>query len=92
MSTTANPPEDMDWVELGLYLGYPVCCVIDFSGRMHLAYTEHYDLLDRKARPLSGSGYVPCPLCAQKTEEELIATIVANRKCPTPFPEYTSQE
>lgn len=68
-------------IRLGEYLGFPKCCIDEFIS------------VDRApSRKLSGTGYVPCVKCNDKSEEELIAAISENRKCEDPFPEAFSHD
>ena len=68
-----------DWKTLGVYFGYPECCIEAFL-------TEDFSI--RPTRKLSGTGYIPCAKCNEKyTEEELTENINKNRECPTPFPD-----
>lgn len=67
---------------LGLYFGYPVCCATSFAAGRTALYYAGRDF------PLKGTGYVPCPTCAETyTAEELTAKISEARFCPTPFPD-----
>lgn len=78
--------------ELGLYFGYPECCVDFFSkavidlfngqGKPPAQYLDGFD-----GSQLDGTGYIPCPDCFKKPHDELIEYIKAHRQCPTPFPE-----
>jgi len=65
----------------GEYFGYPKCCVKYF--------VENFDelpILNKRRKPLHGSGFIPCPDCSlNKTEEELIKEINENRKYEKPF-------
>lgn len=66
------------FLTLGLYFGYPNCCIIDFMSRG--AYPD----VDRK---LKGTGFVPCAVCDLKSEEDILEDIYRNRVCPVPFPD-----
>lgn len=70
-----------DWYYWGKYFGFPDCCIDYFmvnAGNWDLRYSEGF--------PLQGTGYVPCPCCLNKSEQELINTINSKRFCPTEFP------
>ena len=72
-----KPHKKDNFYIFGKYFGFPDCCIESF-------YTlEHVGGPPRK---LSGTGYIPCLKCNEKTEEELIAAIQENRECKTPFP------
>ena len=62
-------------VRLGEYLGFPKCCIDEFI------YVD-----TAPTRKLNGTGYVPCALCNEKSEDELVSEISKNRKCEEPFP------
>jgi hypothetical protein len=64
---------------IGLYLGFPECCIKSFRVRGACDIEPGF--------PLEGTGYVPCPKCIDKSEDELKAAIEKNRLCPYPFPE-----
>ena len=73
------------WFLSGIYYGYPVCCIDEFI------YYAESDLCDeREDRQLSGTGYVPCKKCNEKSERELLDAIDNNRihwqKFPTCSP------
>lgn len=66
---------------LGLYFGYPQCCIDEFV-KGFIAGTG----FKRKKRKLNGTGYVPCAACNKKSEKQLLKTIATNRKHAEPFP------
>lgn len=69
--------------KLGKYLGFPDCCVDEFT-------TEDFVQGRRK---LCGTGYVPCKTCNEgKTEQELVEVINHNRFCPDEFPNWKSKK
>lgn len=65
------------WESAGRWYGYPPCC--------RRAFTR-WDHVGMPARPLNGTGFVPCRLCMRHTARVLIARITKLRRCPTPFP------
>ena len=67
------------WQEVGKQLGYPKCCIDSFCDLAHL---------DEPSRKLNGTGYIPCAQCNEKSEEDLVRVIKANRDpslMPFPF-------
>lgn len=75
----------MNFIEMGEYYGYPPCCIAEF-----IEFVLNYSrggMDERGKRKFNGTGYVPCVECNKKSVEELLATISANRKCETTFPE-----
>lgn len=74
-------------INKGIYYGYPRCCIDDF-----LVTVEDFQVrrIRRLPRKLTGTGYVPCPICNEKTEEELKDVINKNRVCPIPFPDINT--
>ena len=68
---------------LGKYLGYPSCCINEFS--------NNFGKKKIVKRKLSGTGYVPCFYCNQKTTNELLLEIRRNRICPDEFPNNYSE-
>lgn len=72
----------MSMVELGLWFGYPPCCIIAFT------QMEHIKDGVRIIRPLEGTGYIPCARCCAVSDEETMRTEIAlSRVCPVPFPD-----
>jgi hypothetical protein len=68
----------------GRWFGFPQCCIDWFETEVmpdpnHAANVPN---------PLKGTGYRPCPACAQRPVVELIDTINSNRVCPEPFPDF----
>lgn len=73
---------------LGLWLGYPLCCIGNFIERVGAFREGRFDEIPQNQK-LDGTGFVPCPTChATKSEETLREEIVACRVCEQPFPEY----
>lgn len=66
---------------LGLFLGYPECCIAEFEERFRTGDFQ------RGPRKFHGTGFVPCAACNEKPAEELEAIIAENRICKYPFPE-----
>lgn len=64
---------------LGVFLGFPECCINDFMGRNRLK-------IFKEKRKLFGTGFVPCEVCNSKTEDELLRVIDKNRISKFPFP------
>jgi len=71
---------------MGLYFGYPKCCIEWFVDR-HEKATSRHDLKLPESQTGYNNGFLPCPECAKKvvpgTEHELIK----NRYCSHLFPE-----
>jgi hypothetical protein len=81
-------PETSDSTLLGLWLGYPACCINNFVERIR-AFREGRFADIPQHQKLDGTGFVPCPAChAAKSEETLREEIAACRVCEQPFPEY----
>lgn len=67
---------------LGLYYGYPKCCIESF-----IRDKNSMGWLFRGERQLTGTGYIPCAECnARYTPNEMVKRINANRGCPKRFP------
>jgi hypothetical protein len=79
-----TPAHQRNIVKWGEYLGYPKCCVDGF-----VAIWEDVIINRVKApvRKLAGTGYIPCTVCNELSEEELTRTIEKGRVCPIPFPD-----
>lgn len=73
---------DMNWDELGVYFGYPQCCITSFSVTMGIVYNK----LGKQAG--NETGFVPCPICAKRVLSGAIKleNLITNRECNTPFP------
>lgn len=72
------------WDIFGKYYGFPQCCIDAFNAGLHIG--------DRVKRQFSGTGYIPCNACNQKTEAELLEAISQKRIASDPFPEEQSYE
>lgn len=81
MSKTYTIPES--WTIRGRYFGFPECCIQEFLPRIDMS-TE--DMLKEEPRKLDGTGYMPCSVCNEKPEAELIKVINSNRRSPQAFP------
>ena len=74
--------DDLSWEEVGLYFGYPKCCIEEFCNGEPNFITTLEDM-----RLFCGTGFVPCKKCNEtKTEDQLLAEIAKNRKYDKPFP------
>jgi hypothetical protein len=77
-------PEDTKkkWAEMGLYFGYPDCCIKDFCERGYKTTKEQQAVHNNY-------GFVPCPKCSQKilNGKETLESLIKNRICKTPFPQ-----
>ena len=75
-----------EFVELGLHLGYPKCCVDNFADEC----SDLSRIINRPIRKLTGTGFIPCQVCSDTyTDDELIETITQNRSSELPpFPHY----
>jgi hypothetical protein len=69
------------WV-LGTICGYPPCCIEDFIEQFEWRNTGS----QWKQRKLTGTGYVPCPSCNEKTREDLLEAIAVRRVSDRWFP------
>lgn len=67
---------------LGKYFGYPQCCIDSF---IVLTGSVNNPL---GAKVGNSTGFIPCPVCAQKviSEEVELKELIINRECPEPFP------
>ena len=71
-------PEEFNFTQYyGKYYGFTQCCI------------DYFQTLDDypEGRKLEGTGYIPCDCCNEKTEQELLDVITANRKAPDHFNE-----
>ena len=71
----------LKWEYLGSYFGYPTCCTDSFKTLAHVGGSP---------RKLWGTGYVPCLICNELTEDQLIGNINSKRKARLPFPKQES--
>jgi hypothetical protein len=69
------------WV-MGTICGYPPCCIQDFIDELPYRST----CADWPSRQLTGTGYVPCPSCNEKTREDLLWAIAVRRVSDVSFP------
>lgn len=71
------------WDLFGCYFGFSECCVDSFSTLKHVGGPP---------RKLTGTGYIPCLKCNEKSEAELVETINSNRLARLEFPQEESHE
>lgn len=79
--------KSMDMRTLGVYFGYPSCCIQYFLNRKDLEDESHeQQLLYDKG--ITCQGFLPCVACARKIlcEDIKIDDLIINRKCETPYP------
>lgn len=85
----------LQWLILGVYYGYPECCIQYFCTRKHTLLTLSQHIVN------TACGFVPCVECSYKiidysidndikldtTEGRIAATksIIQNRYCMVPF-------
>lgn len=69
--------EITNWDIYGMYFGYSRCCIKAFSKGNHIGMPP---------RKLHGSGYIPCDVCNEKSEETLISEIRKRRRHHQSFP------
>jgi hypothetical protein len=74
---------DNELEAMGIYFGYPECCVRYFLRNKGQKNWNRYAL----GSWAIGTGYIPCPSCIKKPKHEIIKTIMENRICETVFPE-----
>lgn len=73
--------------EVGKYLGYPECCIKWFSEeRIEKPLDQITELTDKQEAVHSGTGFIPCPVCAEKVTKDTLFTLIKDRKCTTSFP------
>lgn len=69
------------WVEYGIYYGYPKCCIINFCTRS-LKLTKEQDAVHKN------TGFTPCPECSKKIlkGEATLESLLTDRICKKKFP------
>ena len=65
---------------MGYLYGFPECCITWFNHR------SPFDEANHRPTMFDGTGYIPCPHCRNKTEEEIVAGINERRVAPLSFP------
>lgn len=66
--------------DLGVYLGYPSCCIDTFLGFVYSGKLKrNYKFT------LKGTGFVPCETCASRPVDEMVALIDSTRKASVSF-------
>ena len=69
-------------IVLGKHYGYPECCINHFIENREKNISN--EELKRKV-VLRGTGFISCPECSKKSENELLNIINKNRQCNHPF-------
>lgn len=87
MSDQVARPEFDTAEALGLWLGYPMCCVNYFYKRM-VHFKTGIPIKDVVHQELDGTGYVPCEACSQLPADTLVERIQSARQCAIAFPDY----
>lgn len=78
VSIAIKYPDKKRWVALGIYFGYPACCIEDFCKDTTIT---------TKQKDLCKDGFIPCPDCCEKiTSRVQLKDLITNRICKTPFP------
>ena len=75
---------------LGVYFGFPDCCIETFIDRRQFEAKEFFADL-----PSTGTGYMPCLCCAKEVHNDwgkFQDKINQNRICPKPFPNEPSMK
>lgn len=71
---------ELHQIFMGVYFGYPDCCIEWFVTRKgsYLTPKQHRAHLFR--------GFIPCPGCAEKIDYNTINSLITDRICHSPFP------
>ncbi len=76
---------DDKWFALGIYYGYPICCIDQFTRNTCSQTKAQYP-----DAPWFGTGFIPCLDCAEKIGVDFTRfvneTITPNRIAEIPFP------
>lgn len=77
-------------VQLGISLGYPICCIDYFISNAwdETDLTGYKWYLHLYHNPFAGSGFVSCPECSKKPVEVLMYINKHRDPEHKPFPEY----
>lgn len=73
--------------KLGIYFGYPQCCVNWFcdrnEGKVNFELDKNQEILNEY------KGFLPCPCCAEKLvkQNKTVKFLIKNRICKTPYPD-----
>jgi len=72
--------------EIGLYYGYPKCCIEAFSNFMD--FDQRSETVQKANQTVIGCGFVPCETCAKKVlaGEIQLKDLIKDRKCKSEFP------
>lgn len=78
---------DVVWFKkIGVYYGYPSCCIDDWIARTIIANPAIQPSWDQE-RAGDYTGFLPCPTHAKQVLDKKIALkdLVQNRQCEIPF-------
>ncbi len=71
--------------ERGRLFGYPECCIEwFFNNRMDI--NNITTLTPQQESVHGGTGFIPCPECANKVTRKTLAKLIRNRQCRVKFP------
>ncbi len=74
-------PEHEQWILIGLYYGYPQCCIEAFCKK------DFGVLTTSQKRVVDGNGFIPCDKCCKTLIEPIkLQTLIIDRICKNPYP------
>jgi hypothetical protein len=80
-------------LEVGKHYGYPQCCIEWFAKERIAKHPLEMEPLTAKQNEAhGGTGFVPCPKCAETVTAATLHTLIKNRQCSLPFPEEKEEE
>jgi hypothetical protein len=82
---------DIQWRALGQHYGYPACCIEEFLKDCCQVTKDRFP-----GAPWLGTGYIPCPCCAEKAIsdfDDFVTAVIAPARCANAvFPEEGPEE
>lgn len=78
--------EEQTRESMGRHYGYPKCCIDHFYDNYPIGVNVEKASAEERKLGLGGTGYHPCPECAQKPLDQIYLAITARRECEVPFP------
>jgi len=73
-------------ISRGIYYGYPQCCIDWFVQNIEVPFPDIAELNEKQEAVHNGTGFIPCPACAELVTKETLFSLISNRQCKTDFP------
>lgn len=70
----------------GFHYGYPKCCAVWYYWYSEAIDNNNEPELTKAQKALLGTGFIPCPKCAETVTKKTVHTLIKDRICKKKFP------